>query len=160
MNAESVHIRQLTQADQQFGMQLHAAVGWNQTRRDWQRMMDYQPEGCFLAEWEGELAGTATTTSYGADLAWIGMMLVRADLRRKGVATALMRRCLDYLSDRGVATIKLDASADGRPVYLKIGFEDEWPINRWLRPGDDSCDGVPTGGEIAESSLKFEVQDL
>ena len=106
----------MTPAELDFADSLRALAGWNQTRNDWQRLLAHEPRGCFVAEWNGALAGTATTTCYGTDLAWIGMVLVHPDYRRRGIGTALLQQCLDYLSGRGVRCIKLDATPLGRPV--------------------------------------------
>ena len=67
------------------------------------------------------------------DLAWIGMMLVDPELRRHGIATALMETAIGYLHKRNVACIKLDATPEGEFVYSKLGFEEEWTFERWRR---------------------------
>ena len=90
-------------------MQLKDAAGWNQTEKDWQRLLALEPNGCFAAGKDGRLVGTTTTTTYGNDLAWIGMVLVDPQERRQGIATRLMHVAIDYLKDK-VATVKLDAT--------------------------------------------------
>ena len=42
--------------------------------------------------------------------------------RRRGIAEALMRTLLDNLAARGVRRIVLHASAEGRPLYERLGF--------------------------------------
>jgi ribosomal protein S18 acetylase RimI-like enzyme len=57
--------------------------------------------------------------------------------RRRGVAEALMRALLDELAARGVRRIVLHASADGRRLYERLGFEptnemrltQSWPMS-------------------------------
>ena len=90
-------------------MRLKDAAGWNQTEKDWQRLLALDSNGCFAAVKDGRLVGTTTTTRYGSDLAWIGMVLVDAQERRQGIATQLMNVAMDYLKDK-VATVKLDAT--------------------------------------------------
>jgi len=126
-----LHLRHLTETDLDFADRMRAALGWNQRREDWARYLRHAPDGCFLAEWEGQPAGTVTTTSYGEDLAWIGMLLVHPDYRRRGIATALMERALEHLRSRRIRCIKLDATPEGRPVYERLGFRDEWTMQRW-----------------------------
>lgn len=111
-------------------MQLKDAAGWNQTEEDWRRLLTLEPNGCFAAVKDGRLVGTTTTTTYGNELGWIGMVLVDPQQRRQGIATRLMNAAIEYLKDR-VATVKLDATAQGKPVYEKFGFEVESVVERW-----------------------------
>jgi len=128
----SARLRLLTRADVPFADSLRALAGWNQTTADWERFLATEPDGCFLAECDGAPAGTATTTVYGPELAWIGMLLVHPDYRRRGLGRALLLRCLEYLRGRGVRCIKLDATPAGRTVYPGLGFQDEWTLRRWV----------------------------
>src|ERR1041384_2093827 len=97
-----LNLRLFTKADLPFADSLRAVAGWNQTIRDWQRFLALQPEGCFLAEWNGSPAGTATTIAYGTEVAWIGMVLVHPDCRSRGIGTALLQHCIDFLRRRQV----------------------------------------------------------
>lgn len=130
-----LHLRPMTGDDITFADSLRAHAGWNQTLADWERLLAMEPDGCFIAEWNGALAGTATTTIYGKELAWIGMVLVHPDLRRRGIGKALLQRCIDQLQRRGVRCIKLDATPQGQPVYEELGFKFEWTLTRWERSG-------------------------
>lgn len=126
----AIEIRLLFECDIPAAMQLKQAAGWNQTEEDWRRLLALEPNGCFAAVKDGRLAGTTTTTTYGNDLAWIGMVLVDPKQRRQGIATRLMNVALDYLKGK-VATVKLDATAQGKPVYEKFGFQVESLVERW-----------------------------
>jgi GNAT superfamily N-acetyltransferase len=123
-------IRLLTQADIPAAMHLKELAKWNQTERDWQRLLELEPKGCFAACCDGKLVGTATTTLYGSSLAWIGMVLVDPEYRRRGIAKQLMKTAMEYLRRTGVATIKLDATPAGLPVYEALGFVVEGIIER------------------------------
>ncbi len=130
-----IRLRSLTPQDFPFADEVRAGAGWNQTLADWRRFLELEPGGCFVAEWEGAPAGTATTIVYGPELAWIGMVLVHPQYRRQGVGGALLEHCIEYLRDRGVRCIKLDATPQGQPVYQRLGFQSEWTLARWERPG-------------------------
>lgn len=130
----------MTVADLEFADAVRAAAGWNQTLEDWRRFLRFEPDGCFLAEVQGQPAGTATTTRYGMDLGWIGMVLVDPQFRRRGVATALMDAALEFLSGR-VRCIKLDATPDGAKVYERLGFQPEWELSRWAGSGQAISEG-------------------
>src|SRR5215213_11315770 len=130
MQARAIHIRLLFETDIPAAMQLKETAGWNQTKEDWHRLLELDPNGCFAAVKDGRLVGTTTTTMYGKDLGWIGMVLVDPQQRRQGIATQLMNVALDYLKDK-VRTVKLDATALGKPVYEKFGFQVESVLERW-----------------------------
>src|SRR5689334_12543816 len=126
----AIEIRLLFESDIPAAMRFKEAAGWNQTEEDWRRLLALEPNGCFAAVKDGRLLGTTTTTTYGNDLAWIGMVLVDPHERRQGIATRLMNVALDYLKGK-VATVKLDATAQGKPVYKRFGFRVESLVERW-----------------------------
>ncbi len=126
-------IRSMTPQDIPGAMRLKEAAGWNQTPADWARMLALEPDGCFVDERDGKIAGTATALCYRTELAWIGMVLVAPECRRQGIARGLTRRALARLRGQGVRCIKLDASDMGLPLYRQLGFVDEQPIERWAR---------------------------
>jgi len=119
---------------------LRRLIGWNQRPEHWRRLLQLEPEGCFVVSLNGQLVGTVTTTSYGTAMAWIGMMLVHPDHRRRGIATRLMQQSVDYLHSRGVNCIRLDATPAGFPLYQQLGFMSEWTLTRWQRGGNAKND--------------------
>jgi GNAT superfamily N-acetyltransferase len=130
----SAVLRPLRGSDLPFGHGLSRAAGWNQTPRDWERFLSLAPGGCFLALDDGRPAGTATTTAYRDELAWIGMVLVDPAFRRRGIGTALLEAAIGHLRDQAkVACIRLDATPQGRPLYEGLGFVAEWDLRRWVR---------------------------
>lgn len=133
-DTERIEIRLLTESDIPAAMKLKESAGWNQTENDWRCLLRLEPRGCFGATRDGQLLGTTTTTTYDKVLAWIGMVLVQPENRRSGIATRLLRTALDYLSDK-VATVKLDATVDGKRVYERLGFRVESLIERWTGVG-------------------------
>jgi GNAT superfamily N-acetyltransferase len=126
-----MEIRLLTPDDIVAVMRLRHLAGWNQTEHDIRRLIALEPDGCFAAWMDGQIVGTTTTTTYGRELAWIGMVLVDPRFRRHGIATELMKRALAYLRQREVVTIKLDATPAGRPLYERFDFEPECLLERW-----------------------------
>ncbi len=127
-----LNIRNMQEEDLPLGLDLCRVCGWNQTEMDWRRLLTLSPEGVFAAEYKGQPCATACATRYGSASAWIGMVLVHPEFRRRGIGSALMRHCIDFLKSKRVDSIKIDASEQGRPVYLKIGFDDERPVFRYL----------------------------
>lgn len=124
-------IRLMTAQDTPAGMRLKEAAGWNQTTRDWANLLAIEPQGCWVYEVDGVVAGSTTAVLYGQELAWIGMVLVLPEYRGRGIARQLMQHALRYLDDRGVRCVKLDATDMGKPLYEQLGFVDEAVIERW-----------------------------
>jgi GNAT superfamily N-acetyltransferase len=125
-------LRTMTERDVAAGLRLNHLAGWNQTAADWHRFLNASPVGCFVAEIDERVCGTATTISYQDRFAWIGMVLVDPEYRKRGVGTQLLRKSVEYLEQRGIATMKLDATPQGQPIYADMGFETEYQIERWI----------------------------
>ncbi|HLX64918.1 MAG TPA: GNAT family N-acetyltransferase [Planctomycetota bacterium] len=145
-------------------LRLCAAANWNQTEADWQWLLAFEPDGCFAAEFDGALAGTATTTRYEpargpGSFAWIGMMLVNPAQRRSGIGSALLSKCIEFLEDAGVETIKLDATALGKKVYDTFGFRDEYLLERWEGPAQALAADCARGCEI-EMIREMQIDEL
>jgi len=155
----SLKLRLLTRADLAFADLVRAVAGWNQTTADWARFLVPDPDGCFLAEWNGVPAGTATTIVYGPALAWIGMVLVHPDYRRRGVGRAMLEHCLEHLRKRGVRCIKLDATPAGKQVYDGLSFKDEWTLTRWQHAGA-AWPQAETDREIQDCRKVGDVESL
>jgi len=132
----NARIRLLTPADLPQAVRLSTEAGWNQTPSDWLRILTLAPGGCFAVECGDEVAATATAVRYGARLAWIGMVLTREPYRGRGFATRLLRRALGELEQAGAACVKLDATDAGRPLYERLGFHGEYPVERWVRDAE------------------------
>jgi hypothetical protein len=74
---------------------------------------------------------TATLVSFSGHARWIGMVLVDEAVRGRGFGSAMLTRILELARSCGSDAIGLDATDLGRPVYLKLGFSDVAPIDRW-----------------------------
>ena len=127
-------VRPMVVSDVGAADDLRRAVGWNQAASHWNLMLALEPRGCFVATTGTRLIGTVTTTTYGDRLAWIGMMVVDPEFRGRGIARRLMGEAIDWIRGKGIATIRLDATPAGRPLYSKLGFVEETSMQRWLRP--------------------------
>jgi GNAT superfamily N-acetyltransferase len=123
-------IRTMTTDDLPAGLRLSRQAGWNQTADDWCRLLELQPEGCFVAEREGAPVGTVTTCLFGA-VAWVAMVLVEEASRGRGIGKALVAHALAFLDRQGIRTVRLDATALGLPLYKKLGFVAEYRLDRY-----------------------------
>lgn len=131
---------------------LSSAAGWNQTEADWRRLLELEPDGCFGMEADGRIVASATVITYGPDLAWLGMVLTLPEYRGRGYATQLARRCIEFCERRRIRALRLDATEMGRPVYARLGFEEEYEVQR--RAGE-----LPPA-EARETVFDFELDRL
>jgi len=149
----SFRLREMTAHDIPAGMRLKGIAGWNQTHGDWERFLDASPLGCFVAETEGEVVGTAATISYEGRFAWIGMVLVDPAWRGRGVGTKLLDKAIKYLDDCGNTSIKLDATPQGKPLYQKLGFVSEYEIERCQLQPTRAPDSKVGASSVTEEML-------
>jgi GNAT superfamily N-acetyltransferase len=124
----SIAYRDMTMADIPAGLLLCRQAGWNQVARDWEIFLKLSPRGCRVATALGQVVGTVASISYQDRFSWIGMVLVHPDYRKQGLGMELLRQAMAILPPG--QTIKLDATAAGRQVYLKYGFVDEFELSR------------------------------
>jgi GNAT superfamily N-acetyltransferase len=103
-------------------------AGWNQTGADWRIFLDLGHVYA-VRNSDARVIATAATLPHDGKFAWISMVLVTADYRRQGLASRLLRRCIDDLTTSGLIPV-LDATPDGRAVYRALGFEDIWGYRR------------------------------
>jgi GNAT superfamily N-acetyltransferase len=136
----------LLEADLGEAVRLSASVGWNQVEADWRIFLE-SGHVIALRDPEGRLAATAGTLPLGPDLAWISMVIVRADQRGRGLATRLLERCVAEIRATG-RTPGLDATPAGRAVYLRLGFEDSLSLTRWRRPAVGPADLASAPGSL------------
>ncbi|HEX7926683.1 MAG TPA: GNAT family N-acetyltransferase, partial [bacterium] len=123
-----VELRPMHAGDIAAGLQLCRAAGWNQVAADWQLYLAQNPTGCSVLVRGGEVAGTVITVDYQGRFGWVGMVLVRPELRGAGIGTRLLHVSFDHL--RACETVKLDATPAGRQIYLPLGFVDEYGLMR------------------------------
>jgi hypothetical protein len=104
---------------------------WNDTRKDIKRMSHYEPDGCFIAVVNGTPSGHVFCASYGK-LGWIGLLIVKAEHRRKGIGTLLTKKVMSYLLSHGVETIRLEAVPTVARLYRELPFIDEYDSLRFM----------------------------
>lgn len=124
---EPVDIVELDPGDAPAGLVLSTEARWNQNEADWKFFLS---RGTVFGVRAGaRLVATAALLPYSAGQAWISMVLVTADFRRRGIATRLVDACLAAAAERGLTTW-LDATPDGATVYGPLGFEPTLQLRR------------------------------
>ncbi len=129
--------RPLGQNDISGAMHLKDEAGWNQTVDDWQVFLAGEQNVNYAAVDGERLVGTVTGINYENKVAWIGMMIVDEAYRGKGISKKLMTLAIEGLR-QNCASIKLDATPLGLPVYAKLGFHEEYTILRMVNPCVDA----------------------
>jgi GNAT superfamily N-acetyltransferase len=137
-------------------LRLSNEAGWNQVEADWELMIT-GGDSFGLSTANGDLIASGLTVPFGTRFGWIAMILVTANWRRKGLATHLMRRCVESLLGRGLAPA-LDATPDGRQVYLPLGFKDVYGITRYYaRAAPQFGAGPATAATVRPMTLADEA---
>jgi GNAT superfamily N-acetyltransferase len=154
-DTEHICLVELGVDDAPAALLLSAEAHWNQTEADWRFFLS---RGIVFGVRDGEkLVATAALLPYSAGNAWISMVLVTANWRRRGVATKSVDACLNAATKRGL-TAWLDATPDGAKVYGQLGFTPTLRLRRLRLAAPTS---VRTLQSLSPCSLaEFIVRDV
>src|SRR5438132_10235038 len=126
-DTENFSLIELGVTDAQAGLLLSTEAHWNQNEADW---LFFLSKGIVFGVRDGkQLVATAALLPYSTDNAWISMVLVTANWRRRGIATRLVDACLNTATQRGL-TSWLDATPDGARIYGPLGFTPTLQLRR------------------------------
>ena len=146
---EDLHLRPLLAAEVGHAVPLSAEAGWNQTVEDWRLMLELG-EGWGLWNDAGRMVASGMIIPYGGRFAYVSMILVTADYRRRGIATDMLHRAMQAIRARDMYAV-LDATPAGRTVYLPLGFNDIYGLQRMAaqrpQPADVADAGIRLLGE-------------
>lgn len=115
---DGVTLRPMTDADLPAAQSLTADLRWPHRLADWAQAFRHA-EGV-VAERDGELVGTALRWRWGPDHATVGLVVVAPACQGRRIGHRLMTAVLDGLDHR---TVLLNATAEGRGLYERLGFE-------------------------------------
>jgi GNAT superfamily N-acetyltransferase len=119
-DTDQIAIVRLGPDDTTAGLVLSAEANWNQNEADWRFFLN--AGNVFGArDSDGRLVGSAALLPYSSGNAWISMVLVTQNRRRRGLATKLVDACLDAAAKQDFVTW-LDATPAGATVYGPLGF--------------------------------------
>ncbi|MGH2381550.1 MAG: GNAT family N-acetyltransferase [Candidatus Limnocylindria bacterium] len=120
---DGLRLRDADAADLSRIARLREEVGWSV--HDWAlRAVLRGPRArCLVVVDDHDLVvGVGSGISYGR-LGFVGNMVVDADHRRRGIGAAILQAVIGFLEERGTTRMELYATADGRPLYARHGFE-------------------------------------
>jgi GNAT superfamily N-acetyltransferase len=142
-------IVELGVADAKAGLALSTEAHWNQNEADWRFFLS---QGVVFGVRHGaRLIATAALLPYSSGNAWISMVLVTADWRRRGIATRLVDACLSAAAKRGLTTW-LDATPAGANVYGPLGFTPTLQLRRLRleQPAGSGSSPAPSNSKLDE----------
>jgi len=147
-------------------------AGWNQNERDINRIVDLDPNGTFCAKLVGEEpaspagefdipVGTCVVSPLGSKNTWIGMILVHPELRRQGIATVMMRHCIQHAIDEGKVINGLDATPMGSTVYGNVGYVATFRLWRSVFQTREFAEAKPgracrIGEDVLEEVIRYD----
>lgn len=144
--AGGIAVRPMTENDIAEGERQGRMDHWSKLRADWPLYARDYPGGAFVAVRDGHVIGTAAAFRFSLALGRIGMMVVEEAFRGLGAGTKLFAACMEALA--GCATICLDASPMGKPLYEKHGFVADGCAVRLVSAALPALE--PAGAEICQ----------
>ncbi|MBN2351071.1 MAG: GNAT family N-acetyltransferase [Spirochaetales bacterium] len=97
----------------------------------------------------GVVAGIGAGIGFGKT-GWLAHIIVRHELRGRGIGGRIVIALIDYLAKKGCRTVSLLATDMGYPLYKKYGFVDQVEYVFFARDEDDRPD-PPAGGIVPYS---------
>lgn len=116
-DAAQIVLRAMTADDIHAAAELSFEQQWPHREEDWALFLSLG-EGV-VAEANGKIVGTIMGWRFGADVATLGMVIVTNAAQGRGIGRMLMEAMLERLKG---CTVILNATAEGLPLYRKMGF--------------------------------------
>jgi predicted N-acetyltransferase YhbS len=118
MQDRQIEIRPFGSEHLDAAVRLSQEAGWPHRPEDWKVALELS-KGVVAIAPDDEVVGTTLLTPYETDCAMINMVIVAASMRGRGLGRRLMQAALALADDRA---LRLTATADGLPLYEKLGF--------------------------------------
>src|ERR1017187_5311733 len=112
---------------------LSTQIGWNHIEQDWLRSIDLNGQFCFAGFIDGKLIATSSLNRMG-DLGWLCTFIVDQAHQKKGYGSQILEEVLRRARPQGMTWFAVDSSDVGRPIYNRLGFVLDEPIERWTGP--------------------------
>ncbi len=113
-----------------YAAQMTKNESWHsETAAEFRCYMDYDPQGCLIAELDDQPVGICIATPF-QNAGFIGELIVDKPFRNQGIGRKLMKEAIRFLSSRGIKTVFLDGVPKAISLYESIGFS---PLYRSLR---------------------------
>lgn len=126
-------IHQLNENDIPSLVELPLEVGWDYDEAEMKAVL---ASGIVYGHKtpEGTVVSSSAVIPY-KETAALGLVIVRKDYRRRGLAREAVQACLDILpADTGVM---LFATDEGKPLYRELGFEEAGRVYKYIAQGQE-----------------------
>lgn len=133
-NEKIITMQQLNKSHTNDLLTLATIVGWDYDGKEIETLL---VSGTMYGHitLEKTVISCAAIIPYGANLASIGMVIVHPDYRGRGLAKALLIKCMEQTTKN--RAIMLIATEEGKPVYDKLGFKDYSHVTKLLGEGNN-----------------------
>ncbi len=118
MTRAKTEVRRLTRPELDLVLDWAAREGWNPGLNDAECFWRQDPEGFFGALVEGQLVGSVSAVRYARGYAFVGLFLVQAEYRGKGLGRALTEAMLPHVAG---CVIGLDGVVAQQENYKRSG---------------------------------------
>src|SRR5215210_5382401 len=119
LNSSDLVIRPASRRELDLALEWAAQEGWNPGLSDAECFYAADPEGFLLAFRDEEPVASISVVRYGSDFGFLGLYIVRADLRGWGYGYQLWRAGMAQLGER---TVGLDGVVAQQENYHRSGF--------------------------------------
>lgn len=124
MRTDDINLVSFTAEHIDGALALSRQAKWPHRAEDW-HMGQHLSRGIAAVDEAGRVVGTILMTPYGEECATINMVIVDEALRGRGLGRKLMDQAMALAGDR---SLRLIATAEGLPLYRKLGFVAEGEI--------------------------------
>src|ERR1700754_3999455 len=125
---DDLRIRTMRSGELALAAEWAAGEGWNPGLGDAACFAMVDPQGFFIAELDGKPAATISCVNYDERFAFLGLYIVRPDLRGRGYGLRIWNAAVEHAGDR---TIGLDGVVAQHGNYQKSGFRLSYPNVRY-----------------------------
>ena len=150
MGDDGFQIRTMRREEIALAVDWGAEEGWNPGLADAGCFGAADPGGFFVGEYEGEPAATISVVNYGEQFAFLGLYVVRPDLRGRGLGFRIWKAGMAHA---GARTVGLDGVVAQQENYKKSGFQ--FAYNNIRYGGVPAVLGAPEAAEPL-SSIPFD----
>lgn len=150
--------------DVQVAAELARKLGLPEMRALLARRRELEPEGAFaIRDASGAWIARGQAVVWPMDeggLAWLSGMMVDPAWQRRGAGRAILARLLAYAQENGAHLVGLDASVQGKSLYVSEGFVEVASMPRWRRDRETPAPELPPGEHALYPISSCEVMEL